>query len=324
MTGTQVQPPASWLFEDDAAPPACSPGTGRSRIVSLLRATRPRQWTKNLLVFSAPAAAGSIIHPGIVARSVVAFLVFVAASASTYLVNDIVDRANDRLHPVKQRRPIASGQLSVDLALATAGGLATVALVTAAFVFGAAFVWIIAAYLAVSVSYSLVLKRVPLVELACVAAGFALRAVAGGAVAHVAISPWFLMVASFGSLLIVAGKRSVELSVMREKGEQHRSTLAAYPAAFLRSVRMLAMSVTVTTYCLWAFERAGRLGPVERAEDIVWFELSIIPFVLAVLVVELAIEQGRGGEPEELALSDRGLQVLGLAWLALLMCGIYA
>jgi decaprenyl-phosphate phosphoribosyltransferase len=87
---------------------------------------------------------------------------------------------------------------------------------------------------------------------------------------------------------------------------------------------MLAMSVTVTTYCLWAFERAGRLGPVDRAEDIVWFELSIIPFVLAVLVVELAIEQGRGGEPEELALSDRGLQVLGLAWLALLMCGIYA
>jgi len=190
----------------------------------LLRATRPRQWTKNLLVFSAPAAAGSIIHPGIVARSVVAFLVFVAASASTYLVNDIVDRANDRLHPVKQRRPIASGQLSVDLALATAGGLATVALVTAAFVFGAAFVWIIAAYLAVSVSYSLVLKRVPLVELACVAAGFALRAVAGGAVAHVAISPWFLMVASFGSLLIVAGKRSVELSVIGKRGnstDQH-------------------------------------------------------------------------------------------------------
>jgi decaprenyl-phosphate phosphoribosyltransferase len=79
--------------------------------VALLHATRPRQWTKNLLVFAAPAAAGSIIHPGVVARSAVAFLVFVAASASTYLVNDVVDRANDRLHPVKQRRPIASGQL---------------------------------------------------------------------------------------------------------------------------------------------------------------------------------------------------------------------
>ena len=87
---------------------------------------------------------------------------------------------------------------------------------------------------------------------------------------------------------------------------------------------MLAMSVTVTTYCLWAFERAGRLAPLDRPEDLVWFELSIIPFVLAVLLVELAIEQGRGGEPEDLALKDRGLQVLGVAWLAMLVCGIYA
>jgi decaprenyl-phosphate phosphoribosyltransferase len=292
--------------------------------MALLSATRPRQWTKNLLVFAAPTAAGSIVHPGVVARSGVAAFAFVAASAATYLVNDVVDRANDRLHPVKRRRPIASGQLSVGLALASAAGLATLALVTAALMFGTALAGIITAYLVVSICYSLVLKRLPLVELACVAAGFALRAVAGGAVAHVTISPWFLMVASFGSLLIVAGKRSVELSVMKEQRELHRSALAAYPEAFLRSVRMLAMSVTVTTYCLWAFERAGRLGPVERAEDIVWFELSIIPFVLAVLVVELAIEQGRGGEPEELALSDRGLQVLGIVWLALLMCGIYA
>jgi decaprenyl-phosphate phosphoribosyltransferase len=239
-------------------------------------------------------------------------------------VNDVVDRDNDRLHPVKKSRPVASGQLSVNLALSTAVALATVALVTAALVSGAALAGIVTAYLVVTMFYSLTLKRVPLVELACVAAGFALRAVAGGAVAHVTISPWFLMVASFGSLLIVAGKRSVEQAVMKDRGELHRSTLAAYPAAFLRSVRMLAMSVTVTTYCLWAFERAGRLGLGDRAEDIVWFELSIIPFVLAVLVVELAIEQGRGGEPEELALSDRGLQVLGLAWLGLLMCGIYA
>jgi decaprenyl-phosphate phosphoribosyltransferase len=298
--------------------------SGRSRATALLRATRPRQWTKNLLVAAAPTAAGSITRPSVIAHSAVAFVVFVAASAATYLINDVVDRHNDRLHPVKRNRPVASGQLPVKLALWAAGALATVALVTAALVFGSALVVVIGAYLVLSGGYSLVLKRVPLVELVCVAAGFALRAVAGGAVAHVAISPWFLMVASFGSLLVVAGKRSVELFVMDGEGGRHRSALAAYPAAFLRSVRMLAMSVTVTTYCLWAFERAGRLGPVDRAEDIVWFELSIIPFVLAVLLVELAIEQGRGGEPEELALNDRGLQVLGLAWIALLVCGIYA
>ncbi len=293
-------------------------------MAGLLRASRPRQWTKNLLVFAAPMAAGSITQPRVLAHSALAFFVFVAASASTYLVNDVVDRRQDRIHPVKRLRPVASGQLPVNLALWAACALGTVAIVTAVSVLGTALSIVVTAYLVVSVGYSLALKRVPLVELVCVAAGFALRAVAGGAVAHVPISPWFLMVASFGSLLVVAGKRSVEQSVMEDQGGRHRLALAAYPAPFLRSVRMLAMSVTVTTYCLWAFERAGRLGPVERAEDIVWFELSIIPFVLAVLVIELAIEQGRGGEPEELALSHRGLQMLGIAWLALLICGIYA
>ena len=324
MSQTRLRASARPPYEPDALATARPAGNGGHRMAALLRATRPRQWTKNLLVLAAPTAAGSIDRPRVIGHSVEAVLVFVAASASTYLLNDVVDRRKDRLHPVKKSRPVASGELPVSLALWAAVLLATAALGAAALAFGAALVVVVTAYLVVSVSYSLGLKRMPLVELACVAAGFALRAVAGGAVAHVPISPWFLMVASFGSLLVVAGKRSVEQSVMKDEGGLHRPVLAAYPAAFLRSVRMLAMSVTVTTYCLWAFERAGRLGPVERAEDIVWFELSIIPFVLAVLVVELAIEQNRGGEPEELALRDHGLQVLGLTWLALLICGIYA
>jgi decaprenyl-phosphate phosphoribosyltransferase len=324
VSQTRLRASARPPYEPDAPATARPASNGVRRTAALLRATRPRQWTKNLLVLAAPTAAGSIGQPRVIGHSVEAFFIFVAASASTYLLNDVVDRRKDRLHPVKKSRPVASGELPVRLALWVAVLLATVALSSAALAFGAALVVVATAYLVVSVSYSLALKRVPLVELACVAAGFALRAVAGGAMAHLPISPWFLMVASFGSLLVVAGKRSVEQSVMKDEGGLHRSALAAYPAAFLRSVRMLAMSVTVTTYCLWAFERAGRLGPIERAEDIVWFELSIIPFVLAVLVVELAIEQNRGGEPEELALRDRGLQVLGLAWLALLICGIYA
>jgi decaprenyl-phosphate phosphoribosyltransferase len=324
VSQTRLRVSARPPYAPDALATARPAGNGAHRTTALVRAMRPRQWTKNLLVLAAPTAAGSIDQPRVVGHSVEAFFIFVAASASTYLLNDVVDRRKDRLHPAKKSRPVASGELPVSLALWATVLLATVALSFAALLFGAALVVVVTAYLVVSVSYSLALKRVPLVELACVAAGFALRAVAGGAVAHVPISPWFLVVASFGSLLIVAGKRSVEQSVMKDQGGLHRPTLAAYPAAFLRSVRMLAISVTVTTYCLWAFERAGRLGPVERAEDIVWFELSIIPFVLAVLVVELAIELNRGGEPEELALRDHGLQVLGLAWLALLICGIYA
>jgi decaprenyl-phosphate phosphoribosyltransferase len=183
---------------------------------------------------------------------------------------------------------------------------------------------IVIAYLAISLAYSLRLKRVPLVELACVGSGFTLRAVAGGAAAHVTISPWFLVMTSFGALFVVAGKRTSEQAVLGDEQASHRAALAAYPAGFLRAVRVLAMSVTVTTYCLWAFERAAGLRPADLAEDMIWFELSIIPFVLAILAVELAISRGRGGEPEELALSDHLLQFFGVAWIVLLVCGIYA
>ena len=217
VSRTQLHSSATLPFEDGILPPARPASKRLSLMTAWLRATRPRQWTKNLLVFAAPAAAGSMTQPSVIVRSVVAFFAFVAASASTYLVNDVVDRENDQLHPVKKNRPVASGQVSVGLALWSAAGLASVALVTAALVSGAALVGVITAYLAISVLYSVTLKRVPLVELACVAAGFALRAVAGGAVAHVTISPWFLMVASFGSLLIVAGKRSVEQAELKDR-----------------------------------------------------------------------------------------------------------
>ncbi len=302
-------------------PPRRPPTAGTA--AALLRATRPRQWVKNVLVFAAPAASGALVHEGAVIRTVAAFWIFVAASACTYLMNDVVDRESDKLHPVKRRRPIASGAVSPRTAVVLAAVLG-VAAVTAGAVIGAALAVIVVAYLAISLSYSFGLKEVPLIELACVTSGFALRAVAGGAATHVPLSPWFLVVTSFGALLIVAGKRSSEQEVLGEQQATHRASLASYPAGFLRSVRILAMSVTVTTYCLWAFERAAGLRPGDHAEDLKWFELSIIPFVLAVLAVELAISRGRGGEPEDLALGDHLLQLLGLAWIVLLLCGIYA
>jgi len=296
--------------------PAGGPG-------ALLRATRPRQWLKNALVFAAPATSGAIVHAGPFGRSVAAFGIFVAASACTYLVNDVVDRESDLLHPVKRLRPIAAGQVTTRQAVTVAIVLGAAAIGAGA-VISEALAGIVVAYLVISLAYTFGLKHVPIIELACVGSGFTLRAVAGGAAAHVPISPWFLLVTSFGALFVVAGKRSSEQQLLGEDQAAHRTALASYPVGFLRSVRVLAMSVTVTTYCLWAFERAADLRPADHAEDLVWFELSIIPFVLAVLAVELAISRGRGGEPEELALTDRLLQLLAVAWLVLLLCGIYA
>lgn len=300
-------------------PPETGPVNGP---LDLLIAARPRQWVKNLLVFAAPAAAGVVFHSGPLLRCVAAFAVFTAASASTYLVNDVVDRDADRLHPKKRFRPVAAGRVT-PLAAVSLSSVLLAASLAGAFLVSSRLAAIVAAYVGITFAYTAVLKHIAVIELACVASGFILRAVAGGAAVGVPLSPWFLLVASFGALFIVAGKRTAEHELMGAERATHRASLGEYPAAFLRSVRVLSASVTVAAYCLWAFERSGRVGAHPRVQHLIWFELSIIPFVLALLAVELAFERGRGGEPEELALKDRTLQALGVTWVVLLLLGIY-
>jgi decaprenyl-phosphate phosphoribosyltransferase len=279
---------------------------------------------KNLLVFAAPGAAGLIFHVAVFWRCVAAFAIFVAASGATYLVNDVLDKDADRLHPLKRSRPIAAGLLPIALAWACAAALAAAALLGAGLLAGGTLTIVVGTYMAISVAYSLGLKRLPVIEMACVGSGFVLRAMAGGAAVHVALSPWFLLVTSFGALFVVGGKRSSEHKMLGDDRADHRAALGEYPATFLRVVRTMAASVCVTTYCLWAFDRYNHLDVRVRGGHLVWFELSIVPFVLAVLAVELAVEKGLAGAPEELALKDRTLQALGLAWVGLLLIGIYS
>jgi len=176
---------------------------------------------------------------------------------------------------------------------------------------------VVACYVALTVSYSWRLKQLPVVDIAAIAGGFILRAVAGGAAAPVPISQWFLIVTGFGSLFIVAGKRSAEHLDLGDEAGAVRTTLAHYPATYLRFVRSTAASACVLAYCLWAFERADEL----RAGE-VWYELSIIPFVLGILHYALRLEQGAGAAPEELVLRDRTLQAIGLAWLVVFALGV--
>ena len=327
MTSSQCQPAEAVIVLEGRDAPSgrevsLIPARWQSRLWALASALRPRQWPKNVLVFAAPVASGAILHTGPLLRTFAAFWVLIAASAATYLLNDITDRESDRLHPVKSRRPIASGRLGAKTALGVASAL-TVISSGAALLISPGLGAIVMSYLAISTAYTFFLKRLAVIELASVASGFTLRAVAGGAAAHVAISPWFLVMVSFGALLVVAGKRRSEQVAWGSAQTVHRRSLGAYPPEFLRSVRLLAMAVTVTTYCLWAFQRASELS-LSRGAHLVWFELSIVPFVTAVLLVELAVQRGKGGEPEELALTDHALQLCGLAWAALVVIGIYA
>lgn len=287
----------------------------------LARAVRPRQWPKNLLVFLAPAAAGVLSHVGVFLHVLGAFGVFCAAAAGTYLVNDAIDAEADRRHPEKRHRPVANGDLSTKAATASGTALAIAAVVGAWLLAGWSLALVVGAYVAVSTAYSLRLKREPVVELATVASCFVLRAVAGGAAAHVPLSNWFLVVSCFGALFVVVGKRSSEHARLGSERGDHRPVLTSYTPSFLRSTLTLAASVTLTAYFLWAFEATGlaaRAGP-----RVVWIQLTVVPVILGTLHVLQVLDAGRGGTPEDLALRDRFLQSLGILWLVLFSVGLY-
>lgn len=285
----------------------------RVRARALVRALRPKQWTKNLLVLAAPLAAGDILEPGVLGPTVLAFVAFCTASSAIYLVNDSADVEADRLHPRKRTRPIAAGEVSIRLALVTAAVLLVVSLLLAVLTHPG-FVALLVAYVLVMIGYSLWLKHEPVLDLALVAAGFLMRAVAGGLAADILISDWFLMVAGFGSLFIVAGKRYSELHTLGSEAGTRRS-LVRYTDSYLRFVWSIAAAVTITAYCLWAFENTPDSG-------IPWHTLSILPFVLGLLRYGVDVDAGEAAEPEDIVWGDRWLQAIGLIWLVVLCLGV--
>lgn len=284
---------------------------------ALLRTARPKQWVKNVLVFAAPGAAGVLDDPAQLGRTLVAFAALCLAASGTYFLNDALDVEADRKHPKKKHRPIAAGHVSVGLAKVMSAVLIAVAIGVSVPVAHGELALVIIGYAVLTVSYSLWLKHEPVVDLGAVAAGFVIRAIAGGIATNVEISDWFLIVAAGGSLLMVTGKRHAEQIELGDDAEAHRSTLEAYSTSYLGFVRAVAASVTVTAYCLWAFESAAASG------DETFFRLSIVPFVLAILRYAHLIEQGKGGAPEELILGDRVLQVLGFLWVASFAVGVH-
>jgi decaprenyl-phosphate phosphoribosyltransferase len=291
---------------------ASNPGLPRA----LLRTARPKQWIKNVLVFAAPGAAGVLDDPAQIGRTLVAFVALCLAASGTYFLNDALDARADREHPTKKNRPVAAGHVSAPLAVSMFVVLVVAALAISVPITRGELALVIGGYVVLTASYSVFLKHEPVVDIGAVAAGFVLRAVAGGVATDVEISDWFLIVAAFGSLFMVTGKRHAEQIELGDGSGSHRSTLEAYSTSFLAFVRVIAASVAVTAYCLWAFESAAATG------DETAFRISIIPFVLGILRYAHLIEQGKGGAPEEIVLADRVLQVLGFLWLATFAVGV--
>jgi decaprenyl-phosphate phosphoribosyltransferase len=284
-------------------------GTGRGGV--WIRAVRVRQWAKNLLVFAAPAAAGALGRPRVLLCTLVALVVFCLLASGVYLLNDLSDVAEDRLHPVKRHRPIAAGLVSPSSALvvaAAAFGLAAALSVAVSW----NLLWLAAGYVALNVSYTRWLRGVAIADICAIAAAFVLRASAGGVAADIPISRLLIVVVSFAALFVAAGKRYADFIDPAARGS--RPVLEAYNADFLRMVLGVASAVALGSYCLWA------LGATP-AGNLISRELTIVPFTLAMLRYGLLITAGSGAAPEEILFGDRFIQVVGAAWLVLFASG---
>jgi decaprenyl-phosphate phosphoribosyltransferase len=283
----------------------------------LLKEARPKQWAKNILVFAAPGAAGVLNEWGSLWRTLLCFVALSLTASGTYFWNDILDVEADRVHPTKCRRPIAAGLVSINTARIV-GTLLLVSGIAVGFIPDWRSGVAVIVYVVLTVSYSTVLKHQPVLDLLAVAGGFVIRAIAGAEASSVEMSTWFLLCASFGALFIVTGKRYAEMKELGEGNGSTRSTLMAYSLDYLRMVLAVSLGATLVAYCTWAFatkEISGSSWPS--------YELSIIPMLAALMRYLLALEQGRGGAPEEVFASDRTLQVLGLIWVIIFGLGVY-
>jgi decaprenyl-phosphate phosphoribosyltransferase len=277
-----------------------------------IRAVRVRQWPKNLLLFAAPAAAGALSRPGVLGRAAVATFAFCLLSSGAYLLNDLRDAPEDRRHPVKRHRPVASraitpaGALAVALA-ALVGGLGVAAAL------GPEVLAVAGAYVVLNFSYTAWLREIAIIDIAAVAGAFVIRAAAGGVATGVPISRWLFVVVSFAALFVAAGKRYADF--LDPASRASRRVFKEYNADFLRIVIGAASAVALGAYCLWAFAGA-------RPDVIVWRELTIVPFTIALLRYGLLVTGGRGGAPEEILLTDRFMQLTGLVWLVTFALGL--
>ncbi|MFW0797588.1 decaprenyl-phosphate phosphoribosyltransferase [Gordonia sp. CPCC 205515] len=291
-------------------------GPPKNLASGLIKAVRPRQWVKNVLVLAAPLAAGNITDADVLWRAAVAFVAFCLAASCIYLINDAKDVESDRNHPTKRFRPIAAGVVPVSLAygLAVVLGVASLAI---SFIANWQTAAVIAVYLAIQLGYCFGWKNQPVIDICIVSSGFLLRAIAGGVATEIHLSQWFLLVMAFGSLFMAAGKRYAELQLAERTGAKIRKALQYYTTTYLRFVWTLSATAVVIFYGLWAFDKTSH-------DTNVAYAISMVPFTIAILRYAVDIDGGQAGEPEEIALGDRVLQLLAVAWVVCVAVAVYA
>jgi 4-hydroxybenzoate polyprenyltransferase len=281
----------------------------RPVLLNLLISLRPGQWTKNLFVFAALVFAQRLNDRDAVIKAVIAFVVFCALSAAIYLINDVLDRKQDQRHPLKANRPIASGALSPTVAVTAAAILILAAMIVAS-ALGWRFFEISAAYVVLLSAYSAFLKHVVILDVLTIAAGFTLRATAGGAAINVPISHWLLVCTTLLALFIALSKRRHELTLLSATATDHRAILGDYTPYLLD--QMISV-VTASTLIAYAFYTISPETTEKFGTDL----LSLtIPFPLYGIFryLYLVHRHNQGGSPAELVINDRPLLVCVALW----------
>ncbi|MEM7095623.1 MAG: decaprenyl-phosphate phosphoribosyltransferase [Actinomycetota bacterium] len=285
----------------------------------MVRLLRPHQYTKNLLIFAAPGAAGRLDEAAVLLESLAAFALFCAVSSAGYVANDLIDAEADRQHPRKKHRPIASGAVSPDRARILLVVLLLVGFVPAPFI-SWPFATLLVGYAALTLAYSNALKLVPWVELVAVSAGFLLRAAAGGAATETFLSSWFLTVVSAGALFVITGKRLGELLSLGQTTAT-RVVLRSYEAAQLRAVSVMAAAIAIGAYIAWALTDASNQTGDDAGD--LFLKLTTAPFIAAITRYLVLSWRGDAEAPDIVVLRDVPMLALGAGWIGLYLVGLY-
>ena len=279
---------------------------------------RPRQWVKNVVIFAALIFSQNLLYFPLILRASVAFVIFCLLSGAVYIFNDLMDLEQDRLHPVKRNRPIASGRITPQTASLSLLVLVAVA-VGAAYRLGTPFLIAALSYLALFIFYTLKLKHVVILDLLAIAAGFVIRAVAGAVVISVDISHWLLLCTILLALFLGLAKRRHELILLADQASEHRKILAEYSPQLLDQMISVVTSSTVVTYALYTMssETTEKFG----TDNLVF----TVPFVLYGIFryLYLVHQKQEGGSPERLLFSDKYLLINVVAWVITVWLIIY-
>jgi 4-hydroxybenzoate polyprenyltransferase len=278
---------------------------------------RPKQWTKNVVVFAPLVFDEKLFAPHLFGRTLLAFVLFCLISSTVYIINDLVDIDKDRQHPRKRLRPLPAGTLSPGVAGAAAGAFILVSIPLALWL-DRGFAIILLSYLLLNIAYSFYLKHLVIIDVLVIAAGFVLRVAGGVAVVGVErFSPWLYLVVTLGALFLGFGKRRHELLLLDDNADTHRAILAEYTVPFLDQLIGLVTSTMVIAYSLYTFSAPNL--PDNHAM------MLTIPFVLYGLFRYLYLihVKKEGGAPEELLLSDKPLLATGVLWVLAVVWVLY-